>query len=176
MMVSARNRPSLQVPAGQRRALTFTTRSNFKNARIAGNVSAQGGSGNDIRVLVVRGSSLIYDSGHRRSIVMSVDVSEPGQYTIIFDNSFSVISPKIVTRGLSLVDWGVDTARSEADAQESVAHYAQASRIVQRLFDVLKADERVLRTSQLAAAPTIRLSNEDSINAVSNWATNTIQE
>jgi hypothetical protein len=94
------------VPAGQRRALTFTTRTNFKNARIAGNVSAQGGSGNDIRVLVVRGSSVIYDSGRRRSIVMSVDVNEPGQYTIIFDNSFSVISPKIVTGGLSLVDWG----------------------------------------------------------------------
>lgn len=40
----------LQVPAGQRRALMFMTRSNFKNAHIAGNVSAQGGSGNGIRV------------------------------------------------------------------------------------------------------------------------------
>jgi hypothetical protein len=44
---------------------------------------------------------------------------------------------------------------------------AKPDRVVQRLFDVLKADERVLGTSQLAAAPTIRLNNEDSINAVS---------
>jgi hypothetical protein len=52
----------LQVPAGQRRALTFTTQSNFKGARIAGNVHAQGGSGNDIRVLVLSGQSVVYDS------------------------------------------------------------------------------------------------------------------
>src|ERR1035438_4540290 len=80
----------VQVPPGKRYQLTFTTRSNFKNARIAGNLQAQGGTGNDIRVVVVKGQSLVYDSGRRRSVVMSVDFSEPGQYVLMFDNTFSL--------------------------------------------------------------------------------------
>ena len=48
----------VQVPPGKRYQLTFTTRSNFRNARIAGNVQAQGGTGNDIRVFVVKGQSV----------------------------------------------------------------------------------------------------------------------
>lgn len=164
----------VQVPPGTRYSQSFATRSNFKNARIAGNVQAQGGSGNDIRVLVAKGQSLIYDSGRRRSVVLSVDFSEPGKYVLIFDNSFSLVSPKIVTGTISLVHWGVDEVRNATDQQEAIAHFKQATSIIQRLYTVLKADERILGTSQLAGVPTIRLNNENSINAAANWATNSI--
>src|SRR5258708_3297598 len=86
----------VQVGPGKRYVSTFTTRSNFKNGKIAGHVQAQGGAGNDIRVMVLKGQSLVYDSGRRRSVVLSVDFSEPGQYTLVFDNSFSMLSPKLV--------------------------------------------------------------------------------
>jgi Zn-dependent protease with chaperone function len=165
----------VQVPAGKRYVLAFTTRSNFKNARIAGSVQARGGSGNDIRVFVARGQSLVYDSGQRRSVVMSVDFSEPGQYVLVFDNSFSMVSPKIVAGTISLVHWGVDAEQNEADKEEATAHYSQASGTIQRLYAALKADERVWGTTQLFAVPTIRLNNESSINAVANWTTNSIQ-
>ena len=164
----------VQVPPGKRYQLTFTTRSNFKNARIAGNLQAQGGTGNDIRVVVVKGQSLVYDSGRRRSVVMSVDFSEPGQYVLIFDNSFSLVSPKIVAGTISLVHWGMNAEQNEADKQEAITHYTQASRIIQRLYAALKANERVWGTSQLAGVPTIRLVNDGSINAAANWTTNSI--
>jgi hypothetical protein len=165
----------VQVPPGKRYVMTFTTRSNFRNARIAGNVQAQGGTGNDIRVLVVKGQSLVYDSGRRRSVVVSVDSSEPGQYALIFDNSFSLVSPKTVAGTISLVHWGVNAEQNEADKEEAITHYREASSVMQRLYTALKSDERVWGTTQLFAVPAIRLSNESSINAAANWTTNSIQ-
>jgi hypothetical protein len=165
----------VQVPAGKRYSLSFTTRSNFKNARIAGNVHAQGGTGNDIRVLVTKGQSLVFDSGPRRSVVLSVDFSEPGQYVLMFDNSFSLISAKIVTGTISLVHWGTDVEQNEADQEEAVGHYNLATTVIQRLYAALRADERVWGTTQIFATPSIRLSNDDSINAAANWTTNSIQ-
>jgi hypothetical protein len=83
----------VQIPPLKQYSLAFTVQSNLRNARIAGNVQASGGSGNDIRVVVMKGRSIVYDSGRRRSVVLSVDCSEPGQYTLIFDNGFSLASP-----------------------------------------------------------------------------------
>ncbi len=164
----------VQVGAGQRYVVSFATRSNFRNARIAGNLQAKGGSGNDIRVMVVKGQSLVYDSGQRRSVVLSVDFSEPGQYVLMFDNSFSLLSPKVVFGTVSLVHSGVDAGRNEADEEEAVAHFTRASQIMQRLYAALKANERVWGTSQLTGVPEVRLLNESSINATANWTTNNI--
>ena len=163
------------VPPGKRYTLPFTTRSNFKNARIAGSVQARGGAGNDIRVLVTKGQSIAYDSGQRRSAVLSVDFSEPGQYILIFDNSFSLVSPKVVAGVISLVHWGVDVEQNDADRQASMEHLSQASRIIQKLYSTLKAQERIWGTTQLFALPTIRLDNDRSINASANWSTNSIK-
>ena len=165
----------VQVPPGKQYRVSFTTLSSFRNARIAGNLQAQGGTGNDIRVLVAKGQSVVFDSGRRRSVVLSVDFSEPGQYALIFDNTFSLVSPKVVTGTVSLVHWGVDVERNEANREEDMAHYRQAFGIIQRLYSALKADESVLGTTQLGAMPSIRLSNDASINAVANWATNSIR-
>jgi hypothetical protein len=165
----------LQIAAGKRYALAFTTQSSFRNARIAGNVQAQGGTGNDIRVLVIKGQSLIYDSGRRRSVVMSVDFSEPGQYVLIFDNSFSLVSPKVVAGMISLVHWGLDAEQNAQDRHNAIEHVTQATGILHRLYAALKADERIWGTSQVFAEPVIRLNNDDTINAAGNWTTNSIQ-
>jgi len=165
----------VQVPAGKVYPLTFTTRANYRNARIAGSVQASGGAGNDIRVLVLKGQSVVYDSGRRRSVVLSVDFSEPGQYTLVFDNRFSLVSPKVVSGAISLVHWGVDVERTAADQQATALHYEQASRVLQRLFAALKSDESVWGTHQLFALPSIRLVNDRSFNAGAIWPANTIQ-
>jgi hypothetical protein len=163
---------SVQVGPGKKHMFSFTTHSSFRNARIAGSVQARGGTGNDIRVLVFKGQSAIYDSGQRRSVVLSVDFSDPGQYTLVFDNGFSLVSPKVVSGRISLVHWGVDEAKNTADRQEANDRYEQASLILRRLYDTAKANERVWGTSQLAAAPTIQLINDRSINAAASPADN----
>lgn len=165
----------VQVPPTKRYEVRFATHSNFKNARIAGNVQAQGGTGNDIRVLVIKGQSLVYDSGRRRSVVMSVDCSEPGQYVLLFDNTFSIVSPKVVSGTISLVHWGIDTEKNAADKEEATARYAQVFTVIQRLYAAVKSSERTLGTNQLTAVPAIRLNYDMSINAAANWTTNTIQ-
>src|SRR2546426_523438 len=128
----------VSVPPGKQWYTSFATRSNYRNARLAGNVQASGGSGDDIRVLVLKGQSIIYDSGKRRSVVLSVDFSEPGQYTLMFDNSFSLISPKVVSGAISLVHWGMNIEQDAADRQAAMEHYAQSFRVLQRLFETLK--------------------------------------
>lgn len=134
----------VQEPSGKRYNVTLlSTRTNYRDARIAGNLQAQGGAGNDIRVLAVRGQSVIYDSGRRRSVVISVDSREPGEYVLVFDNSSSVVSPKIVAENLPLIHRGVNAEQHESDKQESSAHYTHASGIIERLYVALKVDERV---------------------------------
>ena len=96
------------VPAGQYYQVPFAVQTYFRRARLAGNITSSGGSGNDIRVLVMKDSRSIFDSGQRRSIVLSVDCDEPGQYKMIFDNRSSVISNKLVTATIRVVEWGID--------------------------------------------------------------------
>lgn len=165
----------VQVPAGKLYSLPFTTTTNFVNGRIAGNVQAAGGSGNDIRVVVTKDQKLIYDSERRRSVVLSVDVSEPGQYALIFDNSFSLISDKGVAGRISLVHWGMDAQKNVADQQAASEHQRRGMRIIQRLYATLKANEKVWGTTQLFAVPSLRVANDQSINAGANWSSNVIQ-
>jgi peptidyl-prolyl cis-trans isomerase A (cyclophilin A) len=153
---------------------SFTTKSDNRNCRIAGNVVAAGGAGNDIRVMIAKENSTVYDSGRRRTVVLSVDCSEAGQYVLIFDNTFSLVSPKVVSGKISMVHWGVDEARNAKDREDATRRYGQASSILKTLFATLKRDEQVLGTDQLSALPNIRLDNDPSANARANWGTNTI--
>jgi hypothetical protein len=105
---------------GRRWHVKFTSESNHRGARIAGNVHAQGGSGNDIRVLVLKGPSVVHDSGRRRSVVLSVDCSEPGRYTLIFDNSFSTSSAMVVAGEVSLALNNPDEQHGATDKTASI--------------------------------------------------------
>ena len=76
------NSPGLRVDAGKYWYFPFQINAYLRRARLAGNIQAQGGSGNDIIVRVAKDGQVIYDSGQQRSIVLSVDVSEPGAYVL----------------------------------------------------------------------------------------------
>jgi hypothetical protein len=165
----------VQVPPGQQYRVSLNTASNLKGGRLAGNVSAHGGAGDDIRVLVMKGQTIAFDSGPRRSVVFSVDCSEPGAYAVVFDNSSSPLFPRAVSGTISLVHSGVDVGGDEADRKEAEEHFRMASSVVQRLYAALKADEGGWGTSQLLGTPSIRMNNDASINAAANWTTNTIQ-
>jgi hypothetical protein len=155
----------VQIGPGRQYQIPFATWTNFRHARIAGNVQAAGGSGNDIRVLVVKNQSVVYDSGRRRSVVMSVDFSKPGQYVVIFDNSFSLVSAKAVAGRLSLVHWGVNVEENAVERAEAQDRYQRTVEIVGKLYDALKANERVWGTHQMFARPRVQLVNERTINA-----------
>ncbi|MEX2302335.1 MAG: hypothetical protein WD733_15445 [Bryobacterales bacterium] len=99
---------------GRRWQVKFTSESNHRSARIAGHVHAQGGSGKVVRVLVLKGQSVVYDSGRLRSVVLRMDCSEPGRYTLIFDNSFSTSSAMVVSGEVSLVRDGEHGAAEHA--------------------------------------------------------------
>jgi predicted Zn-dependent protease len=73
------------------------------------------------------------------------------------------------------VHWGINAEQDEADKREAIAHYALASRVMERLYTALKADERVWGTTQLFAVPAILLNKDGSINAAANWKSNSIQ-
>jgi len=84
------------------------------DGRIAGNALAAGGAGNDIRVLVLTERQFqlwqqnqpiqgLFDSGQRRSVVLSVRVSDPGTYFVVFDNRFSLVSPKNISADIRFV-------------------------------------------------------------------------
>ena len=164
----------VQVGPTQRYALSFTTTANLRNGRFAGMVQATGGLGNDIRVVVMNGGAVAFDSGRRRSIVLSVDCSEPGQYTLIFDNGFSLFG-KTVGGKLALVHSGIDTEKAAEQREHIEAWSEQTSRIFQNLFETLRADEQSLGTHQLGAQPTFSIANDHTINAWADWSRNLIQ-
>jgi hypothetical protein len=78
---------------------------------VAGMFRAQGGRGNDIRVIIVDGMGLenlnnhnqfraYYDSG--KVTVANIDVQlGPGTFYMVFDNSFSLLTNKLVTLSLN---------------------------------------------------------------------------
>lgn len=164
----------VQVGPGRQFLQQFSTRSNFRNARIAGSIQASGGSGNDIRILVLKGNSVVFDSGQRRSVVISVDFSQPGQYTLVFDNAFSLLSPKIVAGRISLVHWGVDQDRNAAAAQQFQQRFQLSTRTLARLYSTLRANERIWATTQVPAQPRVTLIDNPTVNAFANSAENFI--
>lgn len=155
----------VSVGPGRQHQISFATRTNFRNGRIAGSVQARGGSGNDIRVMVVKDRKVVFDSGQKRSVVVSVDISEPGQYTLVFDNSFSLLSSKTVAGRISFVNWGVDVEKNAAENAQAQDRYRSAVAILARIYEALKMDERVWGTSQMFAQPRITINNDRTINA-----------
>ena len=86
------NSRGIQIGPGNYFHVDFHVDAYLKRARLAGNVMARGGGGNDIVVQVVKDGRVIYNSGQLRSIVISIPLDEPGQYSLVLSNTFSVVS------------------------------------------------------------------------------------
>lgn len=152
-----------------------------KDGRIAGNAMAAGGAGNDIRVLILTEPQLramtagqrlaqpFYDSGKRRSVVLSVPVSEPGTYYVVFDNTFSMVSPKDVSTDLRLLHRGADTERVQELRRQATEREQRIGAILGKMVRVLQAKERELGTRQIQTPIYIAVSRDTAPNAYAAW-------
>jgi hypothetical protein len=98
------------VKAGDARYFAFRVGSD--GANVVGRFRAEGGSGNDIKCLILDGDSFEnWRNGHQvrtyynsdKITVASINVRlGEGEYVLVFDNTFSALSPKAVTANVEL--------------------------------------------------------------------------
>jgi hypothetical protein len=92
---------------------TFTVPSGASNIAISGSFTASGGSGNDIKVLVLEQSdftnwanghtaSCYYQSGQTTTGTISASLPTSGTYVLVYDNMFSLFSQKNVSTKVDL--------------------------------------------------------------------------
>src|SRR5260370_2102645 len=136
------NSRGVQIGPGKYLYVSFHVDVYLKRARLAGNVMAQGGGGNDIVVKVVKDGRIIYDSGQLRSIVLSIPLNEPGNYSLILSNSFSIISSKVVWGNVNLYSDGEDTAKTSDEIRKQALRESVSREILNRLYSTLQSNER----------------------------------
>jgi hypothetical protein len=149
---------TFQVEAAKANSIQFKLSAYYRDGRVAGNALAKGGSGNDIRVLILTEQQFqvwtrsthpqaLYDSGQRQSVVLSVPLNDPGTYYVVFDNRFSARSAKNIQADIRFVHRGVDIARGRTatvaaatvtDAGEG-AKQARAKRVTADLSELASA-------------------------------------
>jgi hypothetical protein len=146
----------------------------LKRARLAGNVIARGGGGNDIVMQVVKDGRVIYDSGQQRSIVLSIPLNEPGQYSLILTNSFSLVSSKIVWGYVNLYSDGPDADRTNDEIRRQRYRESISAEILERLYTVLQRNEREWYPRQVPFKPQIVVTRDSDLNAFADVANNRI--
>jgi hypothetical protein len=99
---------TITVSAGTHDAYQVNISSSMSNPRITGSFTASGGSGNDIIVYVMDNTNYVnwanghqancyYNSGQVTTGSFNVNLTTAGTYYVVYDNSFSTISKKVVT-------------------------------------------------------------------------------
>lgn len=104
---------TLTVAPGKYAYFPFYVRTAGTN--VTGRFRAQGGSGNDIETFIVDEDGFVnYSNGHRvgtlynsgRKTVGSINISlNPGRYYLIFNNSFSSFSNKVVEAHVEMIGY-----------------------------------------------------------------------
>jgi hypothetical protein len=168
------NSQGVQIGPGKYLYINFSVDTYLKRARLAGNVMARGGGGNDIIVRVTKDRRVVFDSGQQRSIVLSVPLTEPGQYSLIITNEFSVISSKVVWGSVNLYSDGEDTSRAVSESKKQQTRQAMARKILHELYTTLETDERQWYTRQVPIEPRIIVTTDDDLNAYAVASQNTI--
>ena len=99
---------AVSIPAGGTNHLVLTLNPRaFKEFSLCGRILAQGGTGNDVRILLLdelnylnwsngHAAKAIYDSGVITAAEMEVPIRVDGQYRLVFDNKFSWVTDKTV--------------------------------------------------------------------------------
>ncbi len=101
------------VPHLHDKAYRFAVPAGAKDAALQGHFTATGGANNDIEVWLMNDDGFvnwqnrhpvtpIYNSGRITQGTLNVSLPESGTYYLIFNNRFSVISPKAVQDNVSL--------------------------------------------------------------------------
>ena len=105
---------TINIPPSSFEYLSINVPSSAKDATLSIYFIAQGGSGNDIRCYVMDPTSFVnwennqqayffmYNSGQVTTAKATIILPGPGTYYIVFDNTFSVFSYKIVNYTITL--------------------------------------------------------------------------
>jgi Peptidase family M48 len=168
------NSQGVQIGPGKYLYVNFHVDTYLRRARLAGNVMARGGGGNDIIVRVIKDGRAVFDSGQQRSIVLSIPLNEPGQYSLIITNEFSIISSKVVWGYVNLYSDGEDTPRASSEARKQQSRQILAQRILHELYGALEADEKQWYTRQVPVEPRIIVTSDDDLNAFAVPSQNSI--
>jgi len=168
------NSRGVQIGPGKYLYVNFDVDVYLKRARLAGNVMAQGGGGNDIVVQVIKDGRIIYHSGQLRSIVLSIPLNEPGNYSLVLSNKFSIISSKIVWGNVNLYSDGEDTARTSEEVRRQALRESVSREILNRLYSTLQSNEREWYTRQVPIRPTVFVTRDRSLNAHADVFRNSI--
>lgn len=168
------NSPGVQIGPGKYFYVNFHVDAFLRQARLAGNVMARGGGGNDIVVQVVKDGRVIYDSGQQRSIVLSIPLTEPGNYSLILSNSFSMVSSKVVWGNVNLYSDGEDTDRTKDELRKQGARESVSREILNGLYAELESNERRWYTRQVPVRPTIVVARDHDLNAFADVPNNRI--
>lgn len=159
------NSRGIQIGAGKYLYVDFDVDVYLTRARLAGNVMARGGGGNDIVVQVIKDGRVIYNSGQLRSIVLSIPLDEPGKYSLILSNSFSVLSSKVVWGYVNLYSDGEDKAKTNDEVRKQAQRETVSREILTKLYDKLESDEREWYTRQVPVKPKIFVTRDSGLNA-----------
>ena len=104
---------SIAVDAGQYYYMSFTVPSTAQNPVLSGNFTASGGTGNDIKAYLMDQKNYVnwqnnhqastnYNSSQTTAGNIHVSLSAGVTYYIVFDNTFSLSSPKTVDGQIAL--------------------------------------------------------------------------
>ena len=173
-------RSTFRVEPGKASQFRFTLPAYYRDGRIAGNALAEGGWGNDIRVLILTArqfetwarnvkSETLFNSGQRRSVVLSVPVTDPGTYYVVFDNRFSTLAAKRVQADIRFVHGSVDSPPEEDVARQATERERRIGGILGRLVEKLQALEKQLGTRQIRTPLYVGVVDDPSINAKALW-------
>jgi predicted acylesterase/phospholipase RssA len=103
---------TVQVNPGTWIETSFELPPGVQNTLVEGEVVANGGTGNDIRVVVLselqrrdwpRSSQYFFDSGKQHAFQLRVPIQNAGRYFVLLDNSFSILSAKSVAARIDVV-------------------------------------------------------------------------
>src|SRR4029079_3231710 len=148
----------------------------LRNGRVAGSVYASGGPANDIRVMILTESDFaafsqnrsitpLYDSGRRRSVVLSVSITDSGNYYLVIDNRFTPLSPKRGTPDIRLVYDAVDIEGEKKAQEKQAGRRRRAGLILGKLTESLEKMEKEWGTRQVSPPLNLAIQNDPKINA-----------
>lgn len=106
--------------------------------------------------------------------MLSIPLNEPGTYSLILSNSFSIISSKVVWGYVNLYSDGADTARTSDELRRQADRESVSREILNRLHAALQSDERQWYTRQVPIRPTIVVTRDHAINAFADVPNNRI--
>jgi|GEM_PF-5271038 len=169
----------VEIGPGKYLSYGFQVPSRLEHGRLAGSIYAQGGTGNDVQVLIYRGQQVIYNSGPRRSIVLSVPITETGDYALVLSNTMSLLSTKWVWGNVALVYDGVESAEQEQarraeETQRNHERVQLANQVLTKLWLALRRAEAAWGTSQVPVRPRLIISGNSEVNAFAAVNANTI--